>query len=378
MSRIIAILLLCFLLYSECKKRKRSQFVTQHSADIVKEVEKLTKNLTNAGNIAIEQLTRHGDSDSTGNKHPLLCAALISTTDSTIHRVLRNVEAVGDGCHWAFVVYAGEHEKITELEGNVTLLGGTIARTVMFDGIMPSHCNFVAKVRLYPYLLDELKLYERVWVLDDDIDISRVNVKCLSKLLDQGILPHKPLLIAQTTLVPWTQATPFFHMKFWMKEEIRSKYPAGIVGIHWYIEQQMPIFDSVFFEWFITYVIMPSNILSAALCNNWGAEHIWCMAALDYAVRRLGYDEGSYFPCGIVIHDELVANHTNSRSIKKTPLFEKLGLESIRIMRDVFPMWHRKHVEYMKRWKSKAEGPNYGSFKLYKVLSNSSFSCSTN
>ena len=155
------------------------------------------------------------------------------------------------------------------------------------------------------------------------------------------------------------------------------KYPTGVVGLHWYIEQQMPIFESGFFEWFITYVIIPSNAFSEILCNNWGAEHLWCMAALEYAVKRLGYDEDTYFPCGILIHEELVANHTNSRSIKKTPLFEELGLESIRIMFEMFPMWYRKHKRYVKRWKDIAEGPNYGSFRLYKVLSNSSFSCTT-
>ena len=64
-------------------------------------------------------------------------------------------------------------------------------------------------------------------------------------------------------------------------------------------------------------------------------------------------------------------------SIKKTPLFEELGLESIRIMFEMFPMWYRKHKRYVKRWKDIAEGPNYGSFRLYKVLFILSFSCTT-
>ena len=52
---------------------------------------------------------------------------------------------------------------------------------------------------------------------------------------------------------------------------------------------QMPIFDAGFFEWYIRYVISPSDEITQVLCNNWGIEALWCIAALDYAKTSIGY-----------------------------------------------------------------------------------------
>jgi len=49
----------------------------------------------------------------------------------------------------------------------------------------------------------------------------------------------------------------------------------------------MPVFDSGFFSWYVEYVIKPLSPLTGLMCNNWGVEAAWCMAALDYARRVL-------------------------------------------------------------------------------------------
>ena len=51
----------------------------------------------------------------------------------------------------------------------------------------------------------------------------------------------------------------------------------------------MPMFDTGFFEWYINFVVEPLRPITSILCNNWGIEALWCMAAYDYAVKVLGY-----------------------------------------------------------------------------------------
>jgi hypothetical protein len=213
----------------------------------------------------------------------------------------------------------------------------------MHSDTQEHHCDFVAKARLYPYLLPYLAMYKWVWFLDEDLSLSSFDLRCFLKTVSkEAANPKKPLLIVQPTLYENTQIQASYSRNFWFKKDTNEPiYPNVILGVHWMIEQQMPMFDASFLEWFIEFVIVPLKRPRAVLCNDWGMEASWCMAAFHYARNVLHYNDTGYFPCGVVVGKNLSLHHFNTRSIKmrrmNTNLFVELGKESVAVYNKVFP-----------------------------------------
>ena len=61
---------------------------------------------------------------------------------------------------------------------------------------------------------------------------------------------------------------------------------ASSVGL---IEQQVPLFDSMFFEWFVKRVLALTRDKALELGADWGADRVWCSAANAYALKVLNW-----------------------------------------------------------------------------------------
>jgi hypothetical protein len=57
-----------------------------------------------------------------------------------------------------------------------------------------------------------------------------------------------------------------------------------------YIEQQVPLFDSIFFEWFVKRVLSQTKQWFMEYGIDWGHDRSWCNAAQMYVPDVLSLD----------------------------------------------------------------------------------------
>ena len=83
----------------------------------------------------------------------------------------------------------------------------------------------------------------------------------------------------------------YLNLDFWQRQQLKNNYSsivlASSVGL---IEQQVPLFiNSMFFEWFLKRVIALTRDKALEMGADWGADRIWCSAAIAYALKVLNW-----------------------------------------------------------------------------------------
>ena len=219
--------------------------------------------LTYCATLSILQLKVKSKSIET-NRHPLLCVGLVHLTPFVISTQLANVMTTKDVCHWAFIAYYGNATQLSEFRERVLELNATgqcgcelrsthctiwaanvhhllsaVALAEVFQKPIQSYCDFVAKARLYPYLLPVVHKYQRLWILDEDLLLNAFDIRCLLNVLELGSYPEAPPLIAQPTLFQRTQSEQVFARDFWFYRNNTAKKANAVLAVHKYIEQQV-------------------------------------------------------------------------------------------------------------------------------------------
>jgi len=113
---------------------------------------------------------------------------------------------------------------------------------------------------------------------------------------------------------------------------------ASTVGI---VEQQVPMFDSLFIEWFIKRVLVHTKPYAIALGVDWGHDRSWCNAARMYGRVVLRW-EGYNSPCVLLVGSKPV-HHLNTKSISTKRVnpdqFRANGNEIVERYSQLFPSW---------------------------------------
>ena len=87
-----------------------------------------------------------------------------------------------------------------------------------------------------------------------------------------------------------TQFFTYLNLDFWQRQQRKNKYSSAVlassVGL---IEQQVPLFNSMFFEWFVKRVLALTREKALEMGADWGADRVWCSAANAYALKVLNW-----------------------------------------------------------------------------------------
>jgi hypothetical protein len=185
-----------------------------------------------------------------------------------------------------------------------------VVRTVVSRQTNETIPIIVPKTVLYQDLLPLLPHYRRVFAIDDDISLSGFDSNRYMLHWDCALRPSP--LITQPLVYESNQHITYLNLNAWHKVVGKDgrKVLASEIG---FVEQQVPMLDSAFFDWYIRRVL--NLTMPAALAHgvDWGGDRSWCAAAHMYAVQVLQYPE-SFVACAVLPNSSPI-HHLNHHSI---------------------------------------------------------------
>ena len=282
----------------------------------------------------------------------LLCTTFLALDSSPIP--MKNLEYLSTHCDWAFVFYNGKPEGIhsfcTSVSRKATVVHcarnhNTVeaaeknrSMPMLGEDIDDAHVPVaIPKSVLYIDLLPYLPFYERVFLMDDDIALEGFNLETFLRVWNCGFSP--PPLIVQPLIAESNQYINYLNLNSWNTSRAgRSKVVASAVGL---VEQQVPLFDSIFFEWFVRRVLSLTKPTALYHGVDWGHDRSWCNAARMYAEQVLNYSAPAV-ACAVLVKGTSV-HHLNKRSLSSKrqhrTLFHANGVAVVQRYIDLFPTW---------------------------------------
>ena len=143
---------------------------------------------------------------------------------------------------------------------------------------------------------------------------------------DCAFWPQPPPLIVQPLIHESIQFFTYLNRDFWQRQQDKHNYSTAVlassVGL---IEQQVPLFDSMFFEWFVKRVLALTRDRALEMGADWGADRMWCSAANTYALKVLNWTvpAGTAPPPGT---GPGTSGLRSSRSKAGIPVWERMNL----------------------------------------------------
>eukprot|EP01035_Chromulina_nebulosa_P024822 gene24822-32326_t len=257
---------------------------------------------------------------------PMLCVTFTALQkDKSWRNILRNVKYAKERCEWVVVSYNSVDEvlyssRLTVIE-EVALWANTSAMVMRHsfgdrDGLM--------KPLLFDALLPFLRLYSKVWLMDEDISIVGFNFRSYFGIWDCAFDPASPPPVISQPLISGNKYQPPFSKDGW------AMYNNSVVAIRTaWVEQQSPILDARFFAWFIENIISPMKDDFIEIKSDFGYDQAWCGAAEmwnsvlreaaphgDSSTEGKGRARGvkNNPPCVVIMADTHV-NHRNFKTI---------------------------------------------------------------
>lgn len=222
--------------------------------------------------------------------------------------------------------------------------------------VVPGH-RHIPKPTMYHHLLPIAREYRYVWLLDEDVSVEGFD---LSEFLQGVVLSQRgrcrvgndsavvasPLLVAQPLVSPNTQdRTSVSFSQWYVEERLLAENEAVQVQYTGFVEQQAPLFDTEYFEWYTTMIIEPMRHTHLQWQSGWGPGHTNCKAAESYAnaMWKDRHPNAPVHACGIVLTHTPITHldtHAIGYKIKNRALFNRAGHYMMRKYQSAFPNWN--------------------------------------
>ncbi len=171
--------------------------------------------------------------------------------------------------------------------------------------------------------LQNIRQFDLIWLLDSDMDVDKFDCVEFMKAWSR----NRPL-ISQPTMSGYN-VNKMFSYKLWSKNNNLEK--GACLNSHW-IEQQAPLFNSSFLEWFHKHDIVKTVFRLQRKYNvDWGLDFIWCGAAREF-------DKHHPIPCACI---NVPCIHNNTKTQKWNGGYVNRGfhlLSEAKLRKDL-PCW---------------------------------------
>lgn len=281
-------------------------------------------------------------------RNNLLCVTFVGANGTTLPSLVHeNIQLLHPVCDWALIFYNGDTKIIKKICNDVNVRGKHVhcrrSPATMQDRFMPNATDntrtsvtlSVPKTVFYQELLPYLPRYKKVFLMDEDISLSGFNASQFL-LFWACAFPVSPLIV-QPLIYESNQYINYLNLNSW-RRGTRNQIVASAAGL---IEQQVPLFDAVFFEWFVKRVLVQTYNIALHHGVDWGHDRSWCNAAAMYAKYVLNYPE-DYVHCAIFPQATPV-HHYNHKSMStkrdNRALFHANGVKVVQQYIDLFPTW---------------------------------------
>ena len=253
---------------------------------------------------------------------------------------------MGGNCDWAIIMYNGTKSDIDK-----TCTDSRIAKHLVHCQRSPAtieqryianiHGNdtiklSVPKTIFYHELLPYVRNYERVFLMDEDISLEGFNITTFMMHWQCSLQPLP--LIVQPLVYESNQYINYLNLNSWKKGK-RKDVVASAVGL---VEQQVPFFDALFFEWFVRRVLSQTRDLALEKGVDWGHDRSWCNAAKMYSVHVLHHRANASTHCAVLPRGTPI-HHLDFKSMgtkrDNRAQFHANGVQVVQRYIDLFPTW---------------------------------------
>jgi hypothetical protein len=183
-------------------------------------------------------------------KH-LLCVTFVNSThEASKKNLIENMKLSYSHCDWAIVIYGGsKHEICNNHDYLKYFVFCNHTHALKKHPDLMSNFQHIPKPLLYFDLLPYLPDYQYVVLFDEDISLQAFNFHIYNQIFHCSFYPSPPPLISQGLVREETQDFPFLRPSGW------EYLPDVVASETLFIEQQMPFFNAIFFQWFVEYVM---------------------------------------------------------------------------------------------------------------------------
>lgn len=290
---------------------------------------------------AVEDYKKAVETLKTKPRKELLCVTFLRAAMKIDNDVLSNIKQTKGSCDWAIVIYDGEENEIEAICKMPEIVDQLVHCRRSPDSYSSEHHTktSIPKTVLYQELVPVLPNYHRVFLMDEDISLQGFNLTTfldIWKCAFVGVQPRP--LIVQPLVAESNQYLMYVNEQPW-KDGEWADVMATTVG---YVEQQVPFFDSIFFEWFVTRVLSQTKQYSLEYGIDWGHDRSWCNAAIMYTRDVLHWPAGAS-PCALVTSRGTAIHHLNKMTMKiirgNAAVFRKHAFLVVQKYVDLFPTW---------------------------------------
>jgi len=282
------------------------------------------------------------------SRKDLLCVTFLGTNSSHPPLIYSNIRLMDGVCDWALIFYNGNQSAVDKVCNDPRANGHWVhckrnAETLQ-ERFMPVPATnatskkiriSVPKTVFYRDLLPYLPNYKKVFLLDEDISLEGFNITKFLSHWQCSFSP--PPLVVQPLVFESNQYINYLNLNSWRRGN-RKEIVASGVGL---VEQQVPLFDARFFEWFVRRVLAHTYTSSLRYGVDWGHDRSWCNAAAMYARLVLRYAL-PYTPCAVLPRAGAI-HHLNHRSISAKrdhrAAFHRNGVQVVQHYIDLYPTW---------------------------------------
>lgn len=340
----------------------------------------------------------------------LLCSTFIKADYKNLEVLYSNMNLMRDQCDWAIIFYGGdddlmnlfcsaatkdmiEYISVTNkmIKLNDTYNSHRLPLRVpsckkaeashqpkisipIGDGVYVKQYLSIPKSVLYQELLVLLPHYHIAFLMDEDISLKGFSFTRFVRKWACAFWPNIAPMITQPLIAESTQYFEYVHEQVWKVDlQHKKRYSKAIAATVGLVEQQVPIFNAAFLEWYIKRVLI--NIKDVALKNgvDQSIDKTWCKAAemyMKYVLRDLSSRKN--YGCGIIISTPPV-HHGNFQSLSNKRANRDLYREKAQIVNNyykkLYPNWV---LEDITRTISPIDGI-YG--KNYQIIKHINQSC---
>jgi hypothetical protein len=150
---------------------------------------------------------------------------------------------------------------------------------------------------LYGELLPYIKNYSHIFLMDEDISLVGFDVKAFLATWKCGFSPYPSPLIVQPLLSNSHKHVPSIDFEHYQSSAALRNTIGSTSG---FIEQQVPLFEANFFDWFVRRVL--AHTRNASLTNGVDfPDTVWCGAARAYQKKVIGLNSSQLLPCAAVM-----------------------------------------------------------------------------
>eukprot|EP01039_Chlorochromonas_danica_P008108 gene8108-8947_t len=297
------------------------------------------------GKMDYQTRTNHSSSP----KRSLLCVTFTQPSPTIIPLIRDNIYHMGHHCDWAIIFYNGTRSAIRSVCDNLNSSWSNVIHCQRSPTTTTERFTLDEKTNsliplstpksvLYQDLLPFLPSYYHVFIMDDDISLSDFNYTVYDKIW-RCTFPRKPLITQPLVASQTPQYITYVNYHNWQRGG-RERVVASSTGL---IEQQVPIFDSNFLQWFIERVLLWTIPFALQYGADWGHDRSWCKAAKTYAHFVLSWPAESVV-CALITKVPPVY-HLNMRSMHNKRYHRELFRANAAIVL-------QKYVEFFPSWVS--------------------------